>query len=42
MPETLANILPPNSIVFTSPATPMPPEALGLPEEAKIEEETND
>jgi hypothetical protein len=42
MPKTLASVLPPDSMVFASPATPVPLEVPGLPEEAKPEEETND
>jgi hypothetical protein len=42
MPETLANILHPDSTVFASPATPVPLEVLSFPEKAKPEEETND
>ena len=41
-PKTLASVLPPDSMVFASPATPVPLEAPNLPEEAKVEEEKDD
>ena len=42
MPETLASILPLDSMVFALSTTPVPQEAPGLPKEAKLEEERND
>ena len=40
--ETSASVLPLDSMVSTSPATPVPPEAPYLPEEAKPEREKDD
>jgi hypothetical protein len=42
MLETLANVLPADSMVFASSATPVPLEAPYLPEEAKPKEEKDD
>jgi hypothetical protein len=42
MLETVANVLPPDSMVFASSATPVPLEAPDLPEEAKPKEEKDD
>ena len=42
MLETPSNVLPPDSTISISLATPVPPEAPDLLEEAKLEEEKDD